>query len=207
MRTVLGQAAAWPAACGLLTTGGLLTACGLLAACGLLTACGAGGGITGNGDQPLFGGRTVEFHSTYVYFPSDFSMSIVRDTMPQDDACRILKMYAGQKPPLPGLPVLPYSAEHYALVITVDSVQPGDDVTIDKSTTGGEGDMRYAGIGQYGVGNNQAPLWAEHAGGIIRISSLTQYQHVDGRFNLQFDTGEQIAEDFSVDACAPKNPA
>ena len=31
-------------------------------------------------------------------------MSIVRDTMPQEDACRILNMYSASKPALAGLP-------------------------------------------------------------------------------------------------------
>jgi hypothetical protein len=166
-----------------------------------LGACGPSSDIMGVGGNLAFGGRTIQFQSTYVYFPSDFSMSIVRDTMPQDDACRILNMYAATKPPLPGLPVLPYTQSHYALVITVDSVMAGDDVSLDKTSSGGPGDMRYAGIGQYGASNNKAPLWASRAGGVVRISQIEQYKHVGGKFTLQFDTGEQIAEDFSVDAC------
>lgn len=174
---------------------------GLLLA-GLLAACGNKSDIKGSGDNAPFGGRQVQFKSTYLYFPSDFSMSIVRDTMPQEDACRILNMYAGVKPPLRGLPVLPYTQEHYALVITVDSVMAGDDVTIDQTTSSGAGDMRYAGIGQYGATNNQAPLWGARAKGLVRVAHLEHYKHADGKFSLQFDTGEEITEDFSVDACA-----
>ena len=184
-----------------MTSAAACKAIGLLVA-GMLLGCGDQSDIKGSGDSAPFGGRNVQFNSTYVYFPSDFSMSIVRDTMPQDDACRILNMYAAMKPPLHGLPVLPYTAAHYALVITVDSVMAGDDVSIDGTTSSGAGDMRYAGIGQYDVNNNQAPLWGSRASGIIRVAGLAQYKHVDGKYSLQFDTGEQIAEDFSVDACA-----
>ena len=174
-------------------------ALGLLAA-GALAACGPQSDIKGTGDNAPFGGRVIQFSSTYLYFPSDFSVSLVRDTMPQEDACRILNMYAATKPPLRGLPVLPYTKEHYALVITVDSAMTGD-TSIDPTTSSGAGDMRYAGIAQYGATNNQAPLWASRASGIIRVSHLVQHQHADGKFNMKFDTGEQIAEDFSVDAC------
>lgn len=172
-----------------------------IGAIGALGACGDASDIKGSGGNAPFGGRQIAFNSTYLYFPSDFSMSIVRDTMPQDDACRILNMYAGMKPPLRGLPVLPYAQQHYALVITVDSVMAGDDVTLDQTTSSGAGDMRYAGISQFGATNNQAPLWAARAGGAVRIAHLDQYKHADGKFTLQFDTGEQIAEDFAVDAC------
>ena len=181
------------------------TACKLLGL--LLTSffggCSSSSDIMGIGDNAPFGGRTIQFNSTYVYFPSDFSMSIVRDTMPQADACRILSMYATTKPALHGLPVLPYTAEHYALVITVDSVMPCDDVSFDKTTSGGPGDMRYAGLGQYGPKSNQAPLWASRASGVVRIAQIEQYKHVGGKFSLQFDTGETIAEDFAIDACSP----
>src|SRR4051794_38927101 len=106
-----------------------VTACTLIGLTSALMACAPPGDIKGTGDNAPFGGRVIEFHSTYVYFPSDFSMSIVRDTMPQEDACRILNMYAATKPPLRGLPVLPYTQQHYALVITVDSVMAKDEVT------------------------------------------------------------------------------
>ena len=169
-----------------------------------LCACGPQNDIMGSGDNPPFGGRVIHFNSTYVYFPSDFSMSIVRDTMPQEDACRILNMYAGSRPALAGLPILPYKEEHYALVVTVDSVMAPDEVSLEQTVGGGAGDMRYAGIGQYGVGNNRSPLWASRAGAAgssVRISELQQYKHVAGRLNLRFDTGERFAEDFSIDAC------
>ena len=184
-----------------MTNASACTALGLLVT-GTLLGCGDPNDIKGSGDNAPFGGRVIQFNSTYVYFPSDFSMSIVRDTMPQDDACRILNMYSATKPALRGLPVLPYPKEHYALVITVDSVMAGDDVSLDSTTSGGAGDMRYAGIGQYGATNNQAPLWGSRASGVVRVAALTQYKHVGGKFSLQFDTGEQINEDFSVDACA-----
>lgn len=176
---------------------------GLLLTSGLL-ACGPQNDIMGSGDTPPFGGRVIHFNSTYVYFPSDFSVSIVRDTMSQEDACRILNMYSATKPALPGLPVLPHKDEHYALVITVDSVMAPDDVSLEAGVSGGAGDMRYAGIGQYGTGNNRSPLWASRAGGLgssVRIDELQQYKRVKGRFNLHFDTGERITEDFAVDVC------
>ena len=176
---------------------------GLLAASALL-ACGPQNDIMGSGDVPPFGGRVVHFNSSYVYFPSDFSMSIVRDTMSQEDACRILNMYAGSKPALAGLPILPHKDDHYALVITVDSVMAPDEVSLEMEVGGGAGDMRYAGIGLYSTGNNRSPLWAARAGAAgssIRISELQQYKRVAGRFNLHFDTGERIAEDFAIDAC------
>jgi hypothetical protein len=182
------------------TQGLWLVAAGALA-CSTLGGCGKDSDIMGAGDKPPFDGRNIKFNSTYVYFPSDFSMSIVRDTMPQDEACRILNMYSASKPPLRGLPVLPYKEEHYSLVITVDSVMPGDDVTLDTMITGGPGDMRYAGVGQYPIGNNQQPSWAMRAGGVVRVSEITQYKRVAGKFNLQFLTGERIEEDFAVDAC------
>lgn len=169
-----------------------------------LWACGPHSDITGTGDNPPFGGRVIHFNSSYVYFPSDFSMSIVRDTMPQEDACRILNMYSATKPALAGLPILPYKDEHYALVITVDSVMAPDDVSLEQTVGGGAGDMRYAGIGQYGTGNNRSPLWASRAGAAgssIRISELEQYKRVVGRINLHFDTGEKFVEDFAIDAC------
>ena len=177
-------------------------AAGLLA--GPLAGCGEDpGSFMGMGDEKPFGGRVIKFQSTYTYFPSDFSMSIVRDTMPQEDVCRLLNMYSGSpgRPPLNGLPILPYKTEHYTLVITVDSVEPGDDVTIDPADSGGAGDMRYAGLGQYEIGSNMRPPFALRAGGVIRISALEQYKHVAGRFNLQFKTGEKIEEDFDVTAC------
>mgnify|MGYP000476348592 CR=1 FL=1 len=104
--------------------------------------CGKDDGFVRDDGQAAFEGRNIKFQSTYVYFPSDFSLSIVRDTMPQDEVCAILKRYSSTTPKLPGLPVLPYKDEHYALVVTVDSVQPGDDVSFDVTDTGGAGDMR-----------------------------------------------------------------
>ena len=179
------------------------TLIGLLAV-SALGACGPQNDIMGSGENPPFGGRVIHFNSSYVYFPSDFSMSIVRDTMSQEDACRILNMYSGTKPALAGLPILPHKDEHYALVITVDSVMAPDDVSLEVAVGGGAGDMRYAGIGQYGSSNNRSPLWAARAGAAgssIRISELQQYKRVAGRFNLHFDTGERFAEDFAIDAC------
>lgn len=176
----------------------------VLAILGSSGGCGPQSDIMGSGDMPPFGGRAIHFNSTYVYFPSDFSMSIVRDTMPQEDACRILNMYSASKPALAGLPVLPYKDEHYALVITVDSVMAPDDVSLETGVGGGAGDMRYAGIGQYATGNNRSPLWASRAGGLgssVRIDELQQYKRVAGKFNLHFDTGERITEDFAVEVC------
>jgi hypothetical protein len=145
------------------------------------------------------------FASTYAYFPSDFSVSIVRDTMPQDEACKLMQMYAGQKPPLSGLPVLPYKEQHYSLLITVDSVMAGDDVSVDPEIRGGAGDMRFAVFGEYAIGKNRDPLCYKQARGIIRIQDLQQYKRVAGRFTLEFPDGEKIDEAFTAEAC-PKAP-
>jgi hypothetical protein len=171
----------------------------------LLLSAGCGGGSASGdftapeGSLP-FGGRTISFQSTYVYFPSDFTMALVRDTMPQDEACRRLKMYASSKPPFAGLPALPYDEEHYALVINIDSVQNPDEVTIDPTNTGGAGDMRYAGLGLFTVGSN-SPYMAWAASGFVRITDLEQYQHAAGDFHLQFAGGERIEQSFDVQAC------
>ena len=133
---------------------------GLVAGAVLTVGCGKDDGFTREDGQALFEGREIKFQSTYVYFPSDFSLSIVRDTMPQDEVCAILKRYSSSTPKLPGLPVLPYKEEHYALVVTVDSVQPGDDVSFDPTDTGTSGDMRYAALAHYGVGKNRDADWA-----------------------------------------------
>lgn len=180
--------------------------CGLLGAALALGCGGDGSDIMGSGEQPPFGGREIKFQSTYAYFPSDFSVSIIRDTIPQEDVCRLLAMYSAYKPPLKGLPVLPYKQEHYALVITVDSVMPGDDVTLDPTDTGGAGDMRYAGIGQFGIGNNTLPSFTARAGGLVRIGTLEQRKRVAGRYSLKFATGETIEESFDVEAC-PASPS
>jgi len=165
--------------------------------------CGKDDGFVRDDGQAAFEGRNIKFQSTYVYFPSDFSLSIVRDTMPQDEVCAILKRYSSTTPKLPGLPVLPYKDEHYALVVTVDSVQPGDDVSFDVTDTGGAGDMRYAALAHYGVGKNRDSDWALRSGGYVRITELSHYKHVAGKLALRFPSGEKLDEDFSVDACPP----
>jgi len=174
----------------------LLTAVALLG-----VGCGQEDGFARDDGQAPFEGRDIKFQSTYAYFPSDFSLSIVRDTMPQSEVCAILKRYSESTPKLPGLPVLPYKEEHYTLVMTVDSVQPGDDVSFDPASTGTSGDMRYAALAHYGVGRNREPDWALRASGYIRISELTHYQHVAGKLALRFPGGEKLDEDFVVDAC------
>ena len=174
---------------------------GLVAGAVLTVGCGKDDGFTREDGQALFEGREIKFQSTYVYFPSDFSLSIVRDTMPQDEVCAILKRYSSSTPKLPGLPVLPYKEEHYALVVTVDSVQPGDDVSFDPTDTGTSGDMRYAALAHYGVGKNRDADWAMRSGGSVRISELTHYQRVAGKLALRFPSGEKLDEDFTVDAC------
>lgn len=161
--------------------------------------------IQGSGENPPFGGRMIKFQSTYAYFPTDTSMSIVRDTIPQDEVCGLLTMYQGRMPPLRGLPVLPYKAPHYALVITVDSVMAPDEVSVDPKDTGVAGDMRYSALGYYEVGKSMDPSFAVRASGIVRIDALTQYQRIAGSFRLSFPGGETIAEPFDVSAC-PKNP-
>ncbi|MFO0576338.1 MAG: hypothetical protein U1A78_20230 [Polyangia bacterium] len=173
---------------------------------GTLSGCGGEGEMMMTTDPagicPL--GRAA-FASTYAYFPSDFSVSIVRDTMPQDEACKLMQMYAGRQPPLQGLPVLPYKEEHYSLLITVDSVMPGDDVSVDPEIRGGAGDMRFAVFGQYAIGKNRDPLCYKQARGVIRIQALEQYKRVAGRFTLEFPDGEKIDESFDAAAC-PKGP-
>lgn len=148
-----------------------------------------------------FGGRTIKFQSSYLYFPSDFSMALVRDTMPQEDACRIFNMYAKSKPAFPGLPVLPYEQEHYALIINIDSVHNPDEVSLDPTDHGGVADMRWAVLGQYPVGKNIAPLVHWPASGVIRISDLQHYQSAKGDFKLQFPSGERTEQTFDVKSC------
>lgn len=168
----------------------------------LIGACGGPqSDIEGPSDGLPFGGKSIKFQSTYAYFPSDFAVSVVRDTMPQDEACRILNMYSKTKPPLRGLPVLPYSSEHFALVMTVESAMAGDDVTIDPTDRGGVADMRYAVLGQYDVGKNSTATMAWPASGVIRISALESGKHIAGEFKLQFPGGEHIEESFDVNAC------
>ena len=131
------------------------TFAGGLCLAALLAGCGESSDIqTVDGKLP-FGGRMINFQSTYAYFPSDYAVSIVRDTMPQDEACRKLTMYSKSK--LPGLPVLPHSDEHYTLVLSVDSVMVGDDVTLDPTDRGSAVDMRYGVLARYPVGKNTNP--------------------------------------------------
>ena len=110
-----------------------------LAGCGESTS-----DIMGSGENPPFGGRMIKFQSTYAYFPTDYSMSVVRDTMPQEDVCALLNLFQNRMPPQRGLPVLPYKEPHYALVITIDSVMAPDEVSVDPDINGGAGDKRYA---------------------------------------------------------------
>jgi hypothetical protein len=171
----------------------------------LVAASGCGGSpdsdiLAADGGLP-FGGPALKFQSTYVYFPSDFSMSIVRDTMPQDDACRILSMYARSRPPLPGLPVLPYPHEHYALIITIDGVHANNELSIDPTDRGGVADMRYAILGRFAADRNSGPLMTWPGSGAIRLGDVTQYQHAQGDFRLKFPSGEHIEQPFDVTAC------
>jgi hypothetical protein len=164
--------------------------------------CGqATGDIMGAEGTLPFGGRTIRFQSTYAYFPSDYAVAIVRDTMPQDEACRKLAMYSKTKPPLAGLPVLPHSDEHYALVLSLDSVMMGDDVTLDPTDRGPTVDMRYGVLARYPVGKNQNPTETWPAAGVLRIAELQQYKRVTGEFKLTFPGGENIEESFAIDAC------
>jgi len=182
---------------------------GRLARIGLLVlpACLGGGCGQGQGDimgaegTLPFGGRTIKFQSTYAYFPSDYAVAIVRDTMPQDEACRKLSMYSKTKPPLPGLPVLPHSEEHYALVLSLDSVMKGDDVTLDPTDRGPTVDMRYGVLARFPLGKNQNPAETWPASGVLRIAELQQYKRVTGEFKLAFPGGEHIEESFAIDAC------
>lgn len=169
-------------------------------------ACGGDGSdfVTKEGMAP-FGGRDIKFQSSYAYFPSDFAVSIVRDTMPQDEACRLLKKYTAFKPPLRGLPVLPYEADHHTLVVTVESVLSMDDVSIDPSDRGGLSEMRYAILGEFRSGKNTDPSMSWPAKGVVRIAGLTQYQRVQGSFRLTFPGGEQLDETFDVASC-PSTP-
>lgn len=177
---------------------------GLALAAALVAGCGQEEDMMMGTEAKCPLGR-ASFSSTYAYFPSDFSVSIVRDTMPQEDACKLMQMYAGRQPPLLGLPVLPYKEQHHTLLITVDSVMAGDDVSVDPEIRGGTADMRFAVFGEYPVGKNRDPLCSKSARGIIRIQQLTQYQRVTGKFTLQFPDGETIEEGFDAQAC-PKGP-
>jgi len=167
--------------------------------------CGQAGGDDGDFTAPEgvmpFGGKTIKFQSSYLYFPSDFSMALVRDTMPQEDACRIFNMYAKSKPPFPGLPVLPYEQEHFALVMNIDSVHNPDEVSFDPTDQGGVADMRWAVLAQYPVGSNTAPRMTWRGTGVIRISDLTHYQSARGDFKLQFPGGERTEQAFDVQSC------
>lgn len=193
---------------------GRLSAAAAALTLGTLLLGGALGGCGGDDSDAMMMGTDpagvcplgrAAFASTYAYFPSDFSVSIVRDTMPQEEACKLMQMYSARQPPLPGLPVLPYKDPHYALLITVDSVMAGDDVSVDPEIRGGAGDMRFAVFGEYAVGKNRDPLCYKQARGIIRIQDLQQYKRVSGRFTLEFPDGEKIDESFDAEAC-PKSP-
>jgi hypothetical protein len=173
----------------------------LFAAMLIVVGCAQDEGFSRDDGQAPFEGRDIKFQSTYVYFPSDFSLSIVRDTMPQSEVCAILKRYSETTPKLAGLPVLPYKEEHYTLVMTVDSVQPGDDVSFDPADTGTAGDMRYAALAHYGIGKNREPDWALRASGFVRVSELMQHSRVAGKLALRFPGGEKLDEEFAVDAC------
>ncbi len=175
------------------------TFAGGLCLAALLAGCGESSDIqTVDGKLP-FGGRMINFQSTYAYFPSDYAVSIVRDTMPQDEACRKLTMYSKSK--LPGLPVLPHSDEHYTLVLSVDSVMVGDDVTLDPTDRGSAVDMRYGVLARYPVGKNTNPPEVWPAAGVLRITEVQQYKHIRGEFKLTFPGGERIEESFDINAC------
>lgn len=172
---------------------------GGLAVSALLVGCGESSDIkTTDGSLP-FGGRMISFQSTYAYFPSDYAVSIVRDTMPQDEACRKLTMYSKSK--LPGLPVLPHSEEHYSLVLSLDSVMVGDDVTLDPTDRGSMVDMRYGVLARYPVGKNTNPPDVWPAAGVLRVTEVQQYKHIRGEFKLTFPGGEHIEESFDINAC------
>jgi hypothetical protein len=180
-----------------------IAAFGLGLTLGAAPGCGSGPDsdiLAADGGLP-FAGTAVKFQSTYVYFPSDFSMALVRDTMPQDDACRLLRMYARSRPPLAGLPVLPYPQEHYALVISVDSVRGKNEVSIDPTDRGGVADMRYAILGRFAADRNSGPLATWPAVGAILIGELTHYQRAQGEFRLQFPDGAHVEQPFDVSAC------
>lgn len=171
---------------------------GLLgAALGL--GCGQSSDIKGTDGALPFGGRMINFQSTYAYFPSDYAVAIVRDTMPQDEACRKLTMYTKTK--LPGLPVLPHSDEHYTLVLSLDSVMVGDDVTLDPTDRGPTVDMRYGVLARYPVGKNTNPPEVWPAAGVLRVTEVQQYKHIRGEFKLTFPGGEHIEESFDINAC------
>ena len=94
-------------------------------------------------------------------------------------------MYAGSKPALAGLPILPHKDDHYALVITVDPVMAPDEVSLEMEVGGGAGDMRYAGIGQYSTGNNLLSPWSARPCRRLfhpHLSELQQAKRVAGRF-------------------------
>jgi len=177
----------------------VLCAGGLLLSA-LLPGCGDPSSDIKTEDGKLpFGGRMINFQSTYAYFPSDFAVSIVRDTMPQDEACRKLSMYTKSK--LPGLPVLPHSEEHYTLVLSLDSVMVGDDVTLDPTDRGPTVDMRYGVLARYPVGKNTNPPEVWPAAGVLRVTEVQQYKRIRGEFKLTFPGGERIDESFDINAC------
>lgn len=169
---------------------------GLGAALCLAAACGGSGEVQGQ-DGPPFGGREINFRSSYVYFPSSFGVTIVRDTLPQEEVCPLLKTYT--KPPLPG------KVEHYSLIITILSAMAGDDVTIDINDRGGAGDLRSVGLGLYPVGARAVPAggFGVDAGGVVRLTALEQGARAAGSYNLKFRSGETLKGDFDISACPP----
>jgi hypothetical protein len=145
-------------------------------------------------------GHSIEFRSMYAHFPSDFAVTIVKDTLAQDEACRLLGVY--KKPPLPA------PTDHYSLIILIQSAQAGDDVTIDIDDRGTPGDMRSAGLGLYPAGSGVVPAhgFGIDAGGVVRVRELVRYSRVAGSFHLKFRTGETLMDSFDISTCPEGSP-
>ncbi|MCS6913201.1 MAG: hypothetical protein RMK29_04755 [Myxococcales bacterium] len=146
--------------------------------------------------EPLpFGGRQIVFRSQYVHFPSDFGVTIVLDTMPQEEVCPLLRRY--QRPPLP------FWQEHYSLIMTLQSAAAGEDVTVDLNDRGPAGDVRSVGLGLYPPGARSVPPggFGVDAGGTIILRELERYRRAAGSYHLRFRTGETLRGDFAVQAC------
>lgn len=161
-----------------------------------LAACGDPNGISGPDGQKPFGGREINFQSYYAAFPTDFGVTIVRDTLPYKQACELQTKYNRTPPPSP--------VEHYSLLMIIESVTQGDDITVDINNRGPAGDMRSIGLGHYPVGAVVVPAggFGVDAGGLVRITEFKKNEKVVGSYSIKFRTGEMISGNFDITACS-----
>lgn len=168
----------------------------LLPALCLLSLCACGGGgediMNPEGGAP-FGGREIRFQSYYAHFPTSFGVTLVRDTLPYDEACGLLKKFG--KTPLPAL------KDHYSLIFLIQTAAAGDDITVDLNNRGPAGDMRSIGIGFYARGQDTPSGFGVDAGGVVRFTTLEQGKRVAGSYSIKFRTGETSMDSFDVMAC------